>query len=753
MLAYQYPKPQDISSLPSHYHRSQHINTSTTIPALLDKHELRPLPQSYQIPFFDQQSALYPTQRTTTTTTTHQQSPTPNPPIRIQRSTPTTTTTTTPSSTSENPQAVNSAQPSMQHQNNWSGGNWDNDSGVGLLSPINFQPYNQLAHAGGHKRHSSGSTIHSSSPSPHPLQSSYPQLTGSESAFHETSAFNADQYVANWSKPLPTPVHTPVQSSFLSQAFPQAYYSMSQHDRTAAEMAVKQEGMDHIAGEEEPSGYPHSTNSASTMSHNSPATPRSNNGDFEDRKPLPATASGEARSVDVDFWIDTSLLDPTSDFQPKVPGLDRTMSDIYGDELHNPYSSQSQAQPTSTPKQAQSQGMMSNAMLSPYHRSVFNERLQAANSEHQRSQSPAVSLTRQRSPFREGSKYAPAASSLGQTMAQPRLGSAAAQRQQQKAMDDVAAYAAAQQRQEVMEAPKTISPKDAVLDYHESAEDADMGPLFPSNPSYNGVYAPSQAPSISNTGYANVVPNRRQSSNSSMGYGNSGYAFAPPAVSSYAQMQPQQYFPQHPRSNSNARKSDPVPDFPATLASMESSVSEAPSSQPQVTDVKQPMIKIERPNSELRQSSESPQRPENTSSDAGTYTCTYHGCKLRFESPAKLQKHKREGHRQTSPKDTSPSAGMTSSSLGLRNSQAGPHKCERINPSTGKPCNTIFSRPYDLTRHEDTIHNARKEKVRCHLCTEEKTFSRNDALTRHMRVVHPEVDWPGKITRRKNARD
>jgi uncharacterized Zn-finger protein len=83
---------------------------------------------------------------------------------------------------------------------------------------------------------------------------------------------------------------------------------------------------------------------------------------------------------------------------------------------------------------------------------------------------------------------------------------------------------------------------------------------------------------------------------------------------------------------------------------------------------------------------------------------------------------------------------MTSAAL-MRNSQAGPHKCDRINPSTGKPCNTVFSRPYDLTRHEDTIHNARKQKVRCHLCTEDKSFSRNDALTRHMRVVHPEVEF------------
>ena len=62
----------------------------------------------------------------------------------------------------------------------------------------------------------------------------------------------------------------------------------------------------------------------------------------------------------------------------------------------------------------------------------------------------------------------------------------------------------------------------------------------------------------------------------------------------------------------------------------------------------------------------------------------------------------------------------------------------RINSSTNKPCNTIFSRPYGLTGHEDTIHNARKQKVHCPLCTEEKTFSRNDALTRHLRVVHPE---------------
>jgi hypothetical protein len=146
----------------------------------------------------------------------------------------------------------------------------------------------------------------------------------------------------------------------------------------------------------------------------------------------------------------------------------------------------------------------------------------------------------------------------------------------------------------------------------------------------------------------------------------------------------------------------------------------------------------------------SPQRPTATSADGGTYTCTYHGCTMRFETPALLQKHKREGHRQAhglggTRRAESVGAGMTSS---LFNSQAGPHRCDRINPSTGKPCNAIFSRPYDLTRHEDTIHNARKQKVRCDLCTDEKTFSRADALTRHYRVCHPDVEFHGKHRRR-----
>jgi hypothetical protein len=254
----------------------------------------------------------------------------------------------------------------------------------------------------------------------------------------------------------------------------------------------------------------------------------------------------------------------------------------------------------------------------------------------------------------------------------------------------------------------SISPKELMLDEHDIDDNAT--PLF----------APDQTQSMFAT--------RRTPSNLSN--------FYTPDTS----MQIPQQYPFVSQGNRNSGLQDMTPDFPAHMISMESTAEEGPS-EPSSQQSIRSRSQLQ-PAPQQQQQSQTMQRSLDTSSDSGTYSCTYHGCHLRFETPAKLQKHKREGHRQTSPTSSQ------SPNLALRNSQAGPHRCDRINPSTGKPCNSVFSRPYDLTRHEDTIHNGRKQKVRCHLCTEEKTFSRNDALTRHMRVVHPDVDWVGKQKRK-----
>lgn len=41
--------------------------------------------------------------------------------------------------------------------------------------------------------------------------------------------------------------------------------------------------------------------------------------------------------------------------------------------------------------------------------------------------------------------------------------------------------------------------------------------------------------------------------------------------------------------------------------------------------------------------------------------------------------------------------------------------------------------------------------MRCQLCTEERTFSRNDTLTRHMRIVHPDADCLNKARNFRNS--
>lgn len=380
-----------------------------------------------------------------------------------------------------------------------------------------------------------------------------------------------------------------------------------------------------------------------------------------------------------------------------APKLDRTMTDVYGDELYSPSFIVGSTSPAHAP-------------VSP-NNELFAQRLQAANSQHLNAgHSPNSVASRDRSPFRNGSALAPMPIvdlSTSASSAQTCYGSAQQICEGNKVVQDARAVQQQMDRNSEVSTPQTISPRDALLDYHDAEAVASV-PLFP------GADAASLE---SDAMVESVTQVSRQFDAASLDDGSFGDFIA--QLPTTLQI-PQQYpFMAGPHVN------DTTPTPPSTHSFATSRLGSSESGHP------------------------SPQRPENTSADGGTYTCTYHGCTMRFETPSMLQKHKREGHRLAhgigGRRPDAEASGMTTS---LLNSQAGPHRCDRINPSTGKSCNTIFSRPYDLTRHEDTIHNARKQKVRCDLCTDEKSFSRADALTRHYRVCHPEVEFQGKHRRR-----
>jgi 26S proteasome regulatory subunit N4 len=555
-----------------------------------------------------------------------------------------------------------------------------------------------------HHREPSLSSLGSAGPSsPFSANTSNPQVVGD--IYHDFHDFQPTS-----SKPL-TPAHTPSQEQFLTP-----HYSNFYHNNPSIAFAMGHEGLPKHTGDAELMPAPEFNHSGrpsitSVASHDSPSTPPL----YEEEK----QKHGETSRFDP--WL-TEYLHICDDqaYRNTMPKLDRTMTDVYADELYSP-----NFQITSAPTSSN----LAQTVSLPPQNDVFTQRLQAANSQHLSASNAQVPLTitsRDRSPFRQGSPLAPSANTFGGQSPNMRFGTATHLREQRKAESDARALQQQMERSSPEQiTPKTISPKDVDLVYHENEEDANA-PLFPPQQgqrplqSYQQRTPVVQEPSelddnSSQQSYASMATTRRESLSaySTSSQQQNGFNFAPPAIPGGVRQMPQQYpFVSQTRRQASTM-SNVTEDFPATLASMESSSSEYA---PESSDNKKPL---------------------GASADTGTYTCTYHGCTLRFDTPAKLQRHKREGHRNSAAMISGgEDGGMTSAAQ--RNSQAGPHKCERINPSTGKPCNTIFSRPYDLTRHEDTIHNARKQKVHCPLCTEEKTFSRNDALTRHLRVVHPE---------------
>ncbi|KAK5175638.1 uncharacterized protein LTR77_000777 [Saxophila tyrrhenica] len=598
-------------------------------------------------------------------------------------------------------------------------------SGMGVPATSTQRP---LKRARTHQRTPSASTVASTGPaSPYTANSLYPQIANTDySPSSPGQAAYADQPL--YPKNLPTPSQTPTESSFYN------YYVPSQAAHTPnAHLAMKGFAIDHHITDDIPQEFYHSSrHSMASRGNNSPSTPRSGAGEGYDARGY--NQSGDFRNPN-----------PSVQFY-------RTESQAYQDELYNP-----SANYTSVPAAAPTHNNVD--LLTP-HRNLVSERLQTANLA--RSASPSSAISRERSPFRDGSPLAP--SGADWNPAAQSVGTAASMRQQQRAEAAKAEYDYHHVPPTLNREPtKTISPKDAVLEYTDGEQSSlfqdnipgGYRPYTGSNETWQPDYSSQPASSFGNlvaNGPNTLMPPFR--ANSSEGNAEANFSFTQQLPPTLQQQSSQVQGTQYQNNSYVAPKmnyTDTNPEFPAQLTSMESSVSEGG---PPVSS------------QESYNQTSMPHRPSDTRAHTGTYTCTYHGCTQRFESHNSLQKHKRDTHRSqprepTSDDNSEPSnsprstesptpstAGMTSAAIQARNSQAGPHKCTRINPSTNKPCNTIFSRPYDLTRHEDTIHNNRKMKVRCPLCREEKTFSRNDALTRHMRVVHPEVESYGKRGRR-----
>ena len=590
------------------------------------------------------------------------------------------------------------------------------------LLPSPQQSYNPSVSYRSHKRLPSDSSVASLGPdSPYTQSSTYPRIVDPDAqSIHSAHLETWDHPYSNIGQ-YPKPAYAPSSNSDLF--YTPAFQNFTPASNDAISMTAPQAAMSHAINQQRGSNM----NGAQNTSRR--------------------TFGGG--------------VDSSSDIRSNTPQLDRTMSDVYQDELYNP--AMAQTAPSSIPRQQQAQGNT----VSPQ-RNAFSNLLQVANTGHlnARSASPAINISRQRSPFRESSHLAVdgvhsnPSSSAGAT----RLTSAAQLRQQQKLEADAHAYPQHHppSQGEYLNPAKTISPKEALLDYDNTEDDTKI-PLFPpikhepgfsSQNSNSRLHRGNTDESVNNDqSYPSMATSRSESSSSSAPRpSGSGYPLMPPSVPAMPQQYP--FISESRRQSSSMRSgSDHVPEFPASLTSMESTKSETGQAE---------NVKITAEADESFRSPPSSQeapisRPANTTASSGTYTCPTPDCHARFDAPTKLHKHRREAHRPSSQYASTPSTptsaahnAQAAANNVSRNNAPGPHKCEKVNPQTGKPCNTNFSRSYDLTRHEDTIHNNRKQKVRCHLCTEEKTFSRNDALTRHMRVVHPDVDFPGKSRRGRN---
>ncbi|RMX75882.1 hypothetical protein D0869_11225, partial [Hortaea werneckii] len=308
---------------------------------------------------------------------------------------------------------------------------WMSQPGMNSPAAHNFQALRRRG--GSHQRTPSASTVASNGPaSPYAQNWAYPQIASTDFAPHSPADFADQANYGNFGKQrLAPPAQFPIDTAYLSAGY---VPSAAAHTGGGAHQAMKGFAIDYHNGED---FGPELAYSMSSNGHESPTTPHS--------------GSGDSVSQNGQYSM------PQNDYRPSNPNVQlfRTESQAYQDELYNP--------PTTTYNSTPATTKTTSNLLSP-HRNLVSERLNTANIA--RSQSPTSAVSRERSPFRDGSPLAPAGawrSPAGQ------VGTAAGMRQQQKEQADQAELA--QHRPQLKREPtKTISPKDALLDYNEQEQ-------------------------------------------------------------------------------------------------------------------------------------------------------------------------------------------------------------------------------------------------------------------------------------------
>jgi hypothetical protein len=429
-----------------------------------------------------------------------------------------------------------------------------------------------------------------------------------------------------------TPQHTqaPQQQTMMATQFPQYAGSMYQNEDEIPELSPTPRKARF------PSSARLSVSSVDTYNNNNNRQPTTPVHTPDHSTAADSSSASETPLIYVDEWLDQYLqLNPDINPNP-MPKIGRTYSDAVQDELYNPDLIGSDYSAPAAPSMNQYSQM--------YQQPQQQHNSPTATSPHHRDNSP----------FRSTSPYNASMNFAGLEAYGPSMGQQQQQQQQQqhhhhhqqqqqqplrnRRESELSMISTGRPQQQQLGTPKTISPKDALLEYSSPEGDVSQMNFFgpcsmPSGSSSRNISRENS--DLEEVSRSMSVSSRRESSFSdSLSNYTNATAVAAPYMQTYSPATSQP-----PRRYSDYSSAAPV------------------------------IV----------------EKPLGTRADTGAYTCTYSGCGQRFNTSGKLQKHRREAHRKSTPTANSVS---TAAAIASRNAQPGPHRCMRPNPSTGKPCNT-----------------------------------------------------------------